>query len=154
MSNATATVTKAPKATKAPKVEKDEAALLAEREKNLRKKYHRINPGTLRYETDGHHKGKYTVEIRCATRGCPNVRRVATSDLFQVSLCEECTAIARANKRKAARKEAAAARKEAAAAAEAKKGARKAVKVKKQEPKPAEDAPAVQVDVPVEVGVN
>lgn len=59
----------------------------------------RIVPGTLRYETDGVHAGKRTVEINCFKLLCAEedasgfdwgdefsgeTRRVATSDIFQV----------------------------------------------------------------------
>ena len=49
--------------------------------------YEKVRPGTIRRETEGTHNGKLTVEIN--TVGADGqldgkVRRVATSDLFQV----------------------------------------------------------------------
>ena len=54
---------------------------------------------------------KRTVEIKCAKHGCANIRRIATSDLHQVSLCEECSAEAHREKRRAERAAATAERK-------------------------------------------
>lgn len=63
---------------------------LAAREKEIRKTYKAVISGSIRRETNGHHVNKLTVNIECCERGCKNVRRVATSDLFQVSRCEGC----------------------------------------------------------------
>lgn len=81
----------------------DRETLLA-REKELRKDYPRIVEGSIRREKDGVHKGKLSVVIRCAKRGCPNKRRVATSDLHQVQYCVDCTKEMRAARRRDARK--------------------------------------------------
>jgi hypothetical protein len=84
----------------------------------------RIIPGTVRFETDGIHAGKRTVEIRCYKLTCleekgsacgfdwsdkfsGETRRVATSDLFQVM----GSAADHAEKRKAGRRLAAKMRK-------------------------------------------
>jgi len=45
-------------------------------------------------------KQKYSVEIKCQHPGCKNTRRVYTSDLFQVKLCETHTKEMRRKKRK------------------------------------------------------
>jgi hypothetical protein len=74
---------------------------LVAREKELTKQYKRIVPGSIQREIKGKLAGKLSVEIRCATKGCPNVRRVATSDLHQVKFCEDCT---RERRNKARRK--------------------------------------------------
>jgi hypothetical protein len=76
---------KAPKAKAAPKSRRaSEADLIA--------KYPHIVEGSLRYETEGTHAKKQTVEIN--TRGSDgepdgNTRRIATSDLHQVFHTEE-----------------------------------------------------------------
>jgi hypothetical protein len=72
-----------------------EDARLKAKERETRKKYRHVVPGTIRAETEGAHAGKITVEIKCGSRGCKNVRRVATSDLFQVKRCAECAALAK-----------------------------------------------------------
>jgi hypothetical protein len=95
----TKTNTKANTTTKA-KAECDPDQLVA-RERALRQIYRHVLPGTIHAETEGTHTGKITVEIRCQTRGCKNVRRVATSDLFQVKRCAECAALAKKAARKA-----------------------------------------------------
>jgi len=70
-------------------------------EKVLRKKYRQIVPGTLKnLSANGSHAGKRTVQIRCATHGCDNVRKVATSDLAQVRFCVTCTDERRAERRR------------------------------------------------------
>src|SRR5688572_25261480 len=72
-------------------VEDKEAARLAEREKEVRKKYRRVLEGSIRKDTEGTHRNKLTVEMTCTGKGCEATRRVATSDLHQVRLCESCT---------------------------------------------------------------
>ncbi|HKA53866.1 MAG TPA: hypothetical protein VKJ47_09425 [Candidatus Binatia bacterium] len=79
----------------------DAAARLVAKERDTHKKYRHVLPGTIRAETEGTHAGKITVEIRCQTRGCKAVRRVATSDLFQVKRCAECAVLAKKAARKA-----------------------------------------------------
>ena len=78
--------------------------VLAGREVEIRKKYRYVVVGSICREVGGCHAGKITVEIRCGGRGCGGVRRVATSDLFQVRLCEVCTREVRNKRRRAARK--------------------------------------------------
>jgi hypothetical protein len=80
---------------------------LVARERALRQIYRHVLPGTLRFETEGSHAGKLTVEIKCASRGCRETRRCATSDLFQVKRCRACTAVAKKAKRAAKAKAAA-----------------------------------------------
>ena len=77
---------------------------LRDREKELRKTYKRILPGSIRKETKGLHKDKITVEIKCAHRGCNEVRRVATSDLHQVNKCMAHTLEDRMERRREARR--------------------------------------------------
>jgi hypothetical protein len=72
--------------------------------KALKAKYPHLVNGTLEFDET---LGKQTVEIKCAggatTKTCKNPRRrVATSDLFQVTRCEEHTLeVRRANRAKA-----------------------------------------------------
>lgn len=73
---------------------------LVTREKEIRKAYKNVIAGSIRKEVDGLHANKLTVEIECSKRGCKNTRRVATSDLHQVHLCDDCTKEARAKRRK------------------------------------------------------
>jgi hypothetical protein len=87
-------------------------------EKTLKQKYPHIKDGTLRNATKGMATPGYTPEeitkynhkrsvtINCTNDGCNNQRRIATSDLAQVKLCENCTRLAR-NTRKRARRAAA-----------------------------------------------
>jgi hypothetical protein len=77
--------------TTSKKIVKTDAEFLAERERDIRKKHRRVLPGTIRRETEGHHAGKLTVEMKCQNGSCEATRRVATSDLFQVRCCQECT---------------------------------------------------------------
>lgn len=87
--------------TLAPKKKRLSKEELAVAEKDLRKKYKQIVPGTLRNVSKGAaHNGKRTVEIKCATKGCNKTRRVATSDLHQVRHCVECTQENRAARRR------------------------------------------------------
>jgi hypothetical protein len=74
---------------------------LVARERALRRLYRHVLPGTIQAETEGSHAGKLTVEIKCASRGCKETRRCATSDLFQVKRCLACTAIAKKARRAA-----------------------------------------------------
>jgi len=46
---------------------------------------------------------KRSVDIRCMGEGCKTVRRVATSDLHQVSMCPDCIRQVRLDRRKDAR---------------------------------------------------
>lgn len=80
-----------------------DADRLSQKEREVRRKHPRVIKGTIRKETDGAHAGKITVEITCAMRGCKVTRRVATSDLFQVKFCPDCTRKARNAARRAAR---------------------------------------------------
>lgn len=87
--------------TLAPKKKRLNKEELAAAEKELRKKYKHIVTGTLRNVSNGAaHKGKRTIEIKCATRGCNATRRVATSDLAQVRHCVPCTLERRAARRR------------------------------------------------------
>jgi hypothetical protein len=99
---------------KAAPTKAEQAEELDEKERQLRRKYPRIVEGSIRpaakseaeavrLKVDKKFVHKITVEIRCATKGCPNVRRVATSDLAQVRYCEACTIKRRLARRKAAR---------------------------------------------------
>jgi len=72
-----------PEVESAPKVKKAKRLT----EEQLLAKYPSVVEGTLRFETEGRHIGKQTVE---ATLACGHVERVATSDLFQVRRCAEC----------------------------------------------------------------
>lgn len=78
---------KSPVASRKPK--ETEVELVARRDKELCKKYKHAVAGTLQRETSGHHANRMTMEIKCCEKGCDKKRRVATSDLFQVKLCEE-----------------------------------------------------------------
>jgi len=105
-----------------PRPKLDEKELKAA-EKDLKAKYPQIIVGTLKNAeaVEGPHANKRTVEIKCAHKGCDATRRVATSDLKQVTMCEEHTRQARLERRREARRE-------RAAAAPAKKAAKKAEK--------------------------
>lgn len=86
--------------TKPVKVEtKSPAELLAEREVQLRKKYKHIVEGSIKRHTTGTYAGKITVMIGCTASGCKETRQVATSDLFQVKFCRECTDAERQKRR-------------------------------------------------------
>jgi len=74
-------------------------------ESALLDKYPYIVARTLRFEEEGKWKGKQTVEIRCQEPGCKARRRVATSDLFQVRMCEEHVLSNRRARRRKASKE-------------------------------------------------
>lgn len=85
----------------------DDAGVKAE-EKKYREKYPRVVRGSFQDITQK--KGdkfeqKRSVEVRCVTRGCGNVRRIATSDLAQVDRCEECTYQDRLKRRQDLRRE-------------------------------------------------
>jgi hypothetical protein len=89
------TVTKARPAKKVKKAAArpllDSKELEAE-EKDFRKKYSSIVKGSLRNigddpKKDKRWRTKRTVEIKCSKRGCGEVRRIATSDLHQVTMC-------------------------------------------------------------------
>ena len=71
----------------------DEAALKA--------KYSHVVSGTLKFDKAA---GKQTIEIKCKKRGCDVRRRIFTSDLFQIDMCEEHTLERRATRRAEARK--------------------------------------------------
>ena len=95
-----------------PRKKLDESDLKIE-ERSLRDQYPRIVRGTLRNATarPGPHIHKRTVEIKCEASGCQEVRRIATSDLHQVTMCDACTVEARLERRRDARRRAAIARK-------------------------------------------
>lgn len=78
------------------------AEKLAEKEAELIKQYPQIQKGTLKFNVDGVHKNKLTVVIRCSHPGCNEKREIATSDLHQVTMCEEHTKAARNERRRAA----------------------------------------------------
>lgn len=74
---------------------------LTKRFKDIKKKYKLAVEGSIeRGEANTPHAGKITVLIKCKTKDCPNTRRVATSDLWQVKMCEQHTLEARAARRK------------------------------------------------------
>lgn len=80
---------------------------LKESELELRKEYPKIVKGSLTnidQDKDSPHYQKRTVEIVCAKRGCQEVRRIATSDLHQVRMCEACTRLERLKRRRERRK--------------------------------------------------
>lgn len=90
-----------------PRPPLDDKGLRAE-EKKLRTKYPQIVGGTLRncgQDPDAKliWKTKRTIEIRCGGSKCKNRRRVATSDLHQVAMCEECTTQSRLQRKRDAR---------------------------------------------------
>ena len=73
-------------------VEKAEARLAKVKTDLVTKYGDKVNPDSLRKETDGKYSGKFTVEINTVgLDGKPdgNTRRVATSDVFQVSHTDE-----------------------------------------------------------------
>jgi hypothetical protein len=70
----------------------------AKRQENLTK-YPHAKAETLQFDSASN---KYSVEITCTECGAEG-RRVFTSDLFQVTTCEECAKKAKAS-RKAAKK--------------------------------------------------
>lgn len=123
---------------KATKIVKTDAEFLAEREKDIRKKHRRVLPGTIRRESEGSHAGKISVEMKCQNNGCEATRRVATSDLFQVRFCADCTLLLRNKKRRAkvlaARKAAASAEGGTEASGTEGKPAKKARKAKEAKP--------------------
>ena len=93
-----------------PRPKLDDKALRAE-ERELKKKYPLIVQGTLRNVGEDPDqkpiwKTKRTVVIRCSVKGCKNRRRVATSDLHQVTMCEDCTQKHRLQRKRDARAEA------------------------------------------------
>ena len=63
-------------------------------------KYTHVVPGTLSYDAEA---GKQVVMISCQHEGCDATRRTFTSDLFQVSRCDEHKKEARREARKARR---------------------------------------------------
>ena len=105
-------------------------------EKVLKAKYSQIVIGTLKNAEagDGPHANKRTVEIKCAHKGCKVTRQVATSDLKQVTMCEEHTRQARLERRREARKVRSAAnpKKTAKASKKTAKVAKKKVVAKKK----------------------
>jgi hypothetical protein len=130
------------------KVVVSDADLLAQKEKDLRKKYKRIVEGSIQRETEGSHAGKITVVITCLRKGCGATRRVATSDLFQSKYCTDCTAELRNRKRRDAAK---AARKAAAATkGETVEKPKKGKKVRKRKEAVPTAAPTVMQPVPTE----
>jgi len=118
-----------------PRPKLDEKELRAA-EKDLKARYPQIVVGTLKNAEagEGPHANKRTVEIKCAHKGCEITRRVATSDLKQVTMCEEHTRQARLERRREARqaRAAAAPKKKATKKAVAKKKAKKKAPVTKK----------------------
>ena len=84
---------------KAPEKAPKKAARLSFEAVESRNPDRKLVPGSLRFEADGTHANKQTVEIVCGSPGCKAVRRIATSDAFQVGLCVPCTAEARKARR-------------------------------------------------------
>lgn len=130
------------------KVVKSDAELLEEREAEIRKKYKRVLPGSIQREEDGAHVGKLTVEIKCGD--CDNTRRVATSDLFQVKHCPDCTRTLRNKKRRKARAEATKDKPAKAVKTKAAKGEKKVRKARK--PKVTVPDVGDQAEAPAEAG--
>jgi len=92
-----------------PRKQLDKNELKAE-ERDLKEKYPRIVPGTLKNAStrqNSPHYQKRTITIKCAKRGCDQTRVIATSDLHQVTMCERCTTESRLERRRDARREAA-----------------------------------------------
>ncbi len=94
-----------PKAVKKAKVQSPSSNSRKLDAKALKTKYPQMIAGTLEFDAS---RGKQTVEIKCA--GGPNAktcrnpkRRVATSDLFQVTRCGEHTLETRRASRSKAR---------------------------------------------------
>lgn len=56
-------------------------------EQQLIAKYPGVVAGTVRWETEGKHANKQTVETKLT---CGHVMRLATSDLFQIHTCPAC----------------------------------------------------------------
>lgn len=92
------------KQTKATAEAKAPAQPKRKSESEIRKQYPKVQAGSLAFQEDGRWKGKQTVVIVCAKKGCTLERELATSDLFQVSMCEEHTKEARAARRAERRK--------------------------------------------------
>jgi hypothetical protein len=88
----------------APKAATPKPAAKRLDEKGLIAKYPHVVARTLEFNEDGKYAGKQTVTIRCQEPGCKARRTVATSDLFQVTMCEEHTSSNRRARRAAARK--------------------------------------------------
>jgi hypothetical protein len=78
---------------------------MAAAEAALRHKYPQVVAGSIKdvSSKDGKFHMKRSVQIKCAFPGCETLRRVATSDLAQVTLCEEHTRVARLQRRREAR---------------------------------------------------
>lgn len=76
----------------------DQQSLL-DYERVLQLKYDGIVAGKIEYSQDN---GKVIVVIECPE--CHTERRIATSDLFQVTACEKCTVTARNARRRTRRK--------------------------------------------------
>ena len=78
------------------------AIVLATAEAALQQQYPHVVTGSLREATL--HNGKFhlkrNVQIKCSSPGCEVLRRVATSDLAQVKMCEDHTRIARLQRRR------------------------------------------------------
>jgi len=105
---------------------------LADREKAIIAKYgpgtkfnRKLVKGSLHFDNS---RQKFTIELICSFHGCGERRRVATSDLHQVSMCEEHTKETRNMARAAARV----------------KAAKKAKPAKAKKAKPAKPAKATQ----------
>lgn len=100
---------KAAKKTSKKDLKPDHPDVIKEKEKEIYSKYgpngskakRKLVRGSTRWNKK---RNKYEIEIVCAHPGCKEHRYVATSDLFQVDMCEEHTKErrnkARAEKRK------------------------------------------------------
>jgi hypothetical protein len=78
-----------------------EQEFLSQKDAETARKYRHMVPGSLKRGT-GTHEGKLVVTIKCTK--CSKERKpVATSDLWQVSLCEACKKLAKTVKRKKAK---------------------------------------------------
>lgn len=74
------------KATKTAKPRVKKAKRLTEQQ--LKTKYPHVVLGTLQFDEK---EQRNRVKIACQQKGCKKTRTVATSDLFQVRFCVECT---------------------------------------------------------------
>jgi len=83
----------------------DRAKELAACEAGLKLRYPHVVLGSLREVSarEGKFHMKRSVQIKCTFPGCETLRRIATSDLAQVTLCEEHTRQARLRRRREAR---------------------------------------------------
>lgn len=92
---------------------KDKKAL-DKAKKNVAAKYSHANPDTLVRASDHPNEEvretygqKFVVEAKCLNHDCDEVFTCATSDLFQLTMCEDCRSAARKAAKKAKKAESA-----------------------------------------------